>query len=217
MELRTLFTTTLLSVVLLSECMTPVAADDYAFLVAVQNYDVKQLKPLRYARNDILEFHKTLLASGYDKDNVVLMHDDLKTLGKLRFAPEAKKIRDELKLLLSTLEADDSIIVAFAGHGVQFRGEKENYFCPADTDLDDEKRKSLIAFSEIYQALEKTRARKRLLLVDACRNDPQSQLSRSLSKAKLESVTRPQITPPPRESLPCSVAPKGSRPTNGRT
>jgi formylglycine-generating enzyme required for sulfatase activity len=178
--------------------LTSARATDYAFLVAVQDYDVKQLKPLNYTRNDILAFQKALIASGYDKDNVVLMHDDLKTLGKLRYIPESDKIRDELKLILGTLEASDSIIVAFAGHGVQFKGEGENYFCPADTDLNDEKRQSLISLSEIYQTLEKTKARKRLLLVDACRNDPQSQLGRSSSKARLESVTRPQITPPPK-------------------
>ncbi|WP_417385388.1 SUMF1/EgtB/PvdO family nonheme iron enzyme [Gimesia sp.] len=178
--------------------LTSARATDYAFLVAVQDYDVKQLKPLNYTRNDILAFQKALIASGYDKDNVVLMHDDLKTLGKLRYIPESDKIRDELKLLLGTLEASDTIIVAFAGHGVQYKGEDENYFCPADTDLNDEKRQTLIALSEIYEALEKTKARKRLLLVDACRNDPQSQLGRSSSKARLESVTRPQITPPPK-------------------
>jgi len=173
-------------------------AENYAFLVAVQQYDVKQLKPLNYTRNDIIEFQKTLLASGYNKKNVVLMHDDLRSLGQLRFAPEAMKIRKELKLLLSTLNVDDSVIVAFAGHGVQFKGEKENYFCPADADLTNDRRDSLIALSEVYQALEKTKARKRLLLVDACRNDPQTQISRTANKAKLESVTRPQVTPPPK-------------------
>ena len=113
MYLRTSLTSILLSGVLLAGGFTTSSGEDYAFLVAVQEYDVKQLRPLHYARNDILEFHKTLLSSGYGPKNVVLMHDDLRTLGQLRFAPEANKIRHELKLLLSTLDTDDSVIVAF--------------------------------------------------------------------------------------------------------
>ena len=126
-------------------------ADDYAFLVAVQDYDVKQLDKLQYTRNDILEFQRTLIASGYAADKVVVMHDDLQQLKGIRFVPLAANIRKELTLLLGGLEADDSIIVAFAGHGVQFKNEAESYFCPADTDLAD--RSTLISLKEVYAAL----------------------------------------------------------------
>jgi len=47
------------------------------------------------------------------------------------------------------------------------------------------------------KALENSRAGLKVLLVDACRNDPQSQNSRDREVVKLESVTRPQRTPPP--------------------
>ena len=40
-------------------------------------------------------------------------------------------------------------------------------------------------------------AKRKLLLVDACRNDPQTELSRSRPTVKLESVTRPQSQPVP--------------------
>ncbi|MFI4851247.1 MAG: caspase family protein [Gimesia chilikensis] len=174
-----------------------IAGENYAFLVAVGDYDVKHLNPLAYTRNDILEFRTELLKSGFPKENIVLLHDDLKQLENRRYLPEAEKIRQEFTLLVSGLEPDDTLIVAMAGHGVQFKDGESSYFCPADADLDDEKHASLISFSELYRGLEQCEARKKLLLIDACRNNPQSQLSRSRAKVELQSITRPQSEPIP--------------------
>src|SRR5207247_2109767 len=57
-----------------------IAGENYALLVAVGDYDVKELRPLKYTRADVLEFHQALLDSGFPAKNVVLMHDDLKRL-----------------------------------------------------------------------------------------------------------------------------------------
>lgn len=113
------------------------AAEQYAFLVGVSDYDAKQLKPLTYARADIVEFRDVLVESGFKPENVVLMHDDLRTLSRPRLLAEADKIRTELRLLTSVLEPEDALIVAFTGHGVQFKGEQEHYFCPHDAVLGD--------------------------------------------------------------------------------
>ncbi len=172
------------------------AGDNYAFLVAVGDYDVKQLKPLAYTRNDVLEFAKALNDSGFKADNIVVMHDDLKTQKSQRYLPQGDKIRKEFDLLLLGVEEGDSVIVAFAGHGVQFEGDDQNFFCPADADL--EERKSLISLKEIYAKLEQCPADRKLLLVDACRNDPLSRLARSRDKVKLNSVTRPQMEAVPK-------------------
>ena len=164
----------------------------YAFLVAGQDYDQKELRPLQYTRNDVTEFYRALLDAGFAQENVVLMHD-----GQSKdLLPEARKIRKELSLLLAGLRPDDSVIVALAGHGVQFRGEPRNYFCPVDAELAD--RATLIPLDEVYQQLAACKARRKLLLVDACRNDPQSELSRGRPEVRLESVTRPQAEPVPR-------------------
>ncbi len=175
-----------------------VGGDNYAFLVAVGDYDVKQFKPLAYTRNDVLEFAKALTDSGFKSENIVLMHDVLKTLKSQRYLPQAEKIRKEFDLLLSGVDEGDSVIVAFAGHGVQFEGDDRNFFCPVDADLEEPKRQSLISLKEIYTKLEECPADRKLLLVDACRNDPLSKLARSREKVKLNSVTRPQIEPVPK-------------------
>jgi sulfatase modifying factor 1 len=171
------------------------AGENYAFLVAVQDYDVKQLKPLQFTRNDILEFRDLLLNSGYKPENVVVLHDDTKALSKLRFASLADNIRKEYRTLLATLDEDDSLIVAFAGHGVQYKDGQESYFCPADADLEDPKRDKLISLSQLYSELKACTAKKKLLLVDACRNNPQSRIARARTKVELKSVTRPLTIP----------------------
>jgi formylglycine-generating enzyme required for sulfatase activity len=172
------------------------AGDNYAFLVAVSDYDVKQLRSLPYTRNDIRDFGNLLVDSGFKPDNVVVMHDDLATLKNRRYFPEAARIRRELQLLLAGVDEGDSVIVAFAGHGVQFEKDDKNYFCPSDADL--EQKGTLVSLKEIYDQLEKCQADRKLLLVDACRNDPQSKLSRSRETVKLKSVTRPQVEPVPK-------------------
>ena len=181
-------------------------AEEYAFLVGVNDYDPNELRSLPYARADILEFREVLIASGYKPDNIVMMVDDMESIAKTkpagRYLPEASKIAKELALLISNLDRNDSIVIAFAGHGVQFKGEDVAYFCPSDAKLSDPS--SLVSVSAIYRQLDydkKTekgcKARQRILLVDACRNDPKSSISRNSNAPTLESVTRPQLTPPP--------------------
>ena len=166
----------------------------YALLVGVRKYDPNELRELRYSEPDVVELSGVLKAEGYKPGNVVLM---TQTAGAddTRFLPLAADVRKELKLLLDEMDEDDSVLIALAGHGVQFQGENESYFCPADARLAD--KSTLIPLSEIYKALENSRAGLKVLLVDACRNDPQSQNSRDREVVKLESVTRPQRTPPP--------------------
>lgn len=175
--------------------------ENYALLVAVGDYDVKELRPLKYTRADVLDFQQALVDSGFAPKNIFLMHDDVEKLvahykrigpeyDAKNFLPVGVNIRKRLELLLGRLRADDSVVVAFAGHGVQFKGEKKSYFCPSDAKLD--QKQSLIGFDEVFAALKECAASRKLFLVDACQNDPLSEISRSRSTVDLDSVTRPQ-------------------------
>jgi len=165
----------------------------FALLVGVRQYDPTELKNLKHAEDDVQALADVLLESGYRKENVMLM---TQTKGKdnARALPLAANVRKELQLLLQGRKKEDIVVVAFAGHGVQFQGEEENFFCPMDTKLAD--RKSLVSLQDIYKELEKCEAGMKLLLVDACRNDPQTDNSRSRPEVKLDSATRPPKDPP---------------------
>ena len=168
--------------------------EKYALLVGVKKYDPNEFRALAYSESDVGGLSKVLLANGYRAENVVVM---TQTAGAedLRFLPTSDRIRKEMAVLMADRREDDCVMIAFAGHGVQFRGESDSYFCPVDARVDD--RKSLIALGEVYRSLEKCPAGFKLLLVDACRNDPLSRNARSREVVDLESVTRPQQQKPP--------------------
>src|SRR4029077_13180067 len=93
-----------------------------------------ELKPLKFACEDVISFAGVLRNSGVPVKNIVLLHDRQSIL---RFKPFGKQIKQEFHLLLATLEPEDTLIVALAGHGVQLGPESDSYFLPADAQLKD--------------------------------------------------------------------------------
>ena len=184
------------------------AGKHYALVVGVSSYRAGQpLPPLPYTENDANGLAEVLKAGGYD---VTLMTQTVgRTKGKEVLAPLSDYIRDQISAILDNpfLKDDDVIIVAFAGHGVQYEMVDANgnknakfYFCPADADIrrlktaeDISERNRLIDLGELYTALKNSRAGGKLLLVDACRNDPNKPgVARSVASATL-----PPLPPPP--------------------
>jgi hypothetical protein len=157
----------------------------FALLVGVSQYDTAELTQLKYPENDITSFAQLLEADHYKR--VVLMSYTAggKQPGLL---PTAENVRETLKGFLADREPGDTVLVALAGHGVQFRGETESYFCPMNARLDN--KSTLIPLSKLYEDLGACKAGFKLLVVDACRNDPEAKNSRAAGQ--LESVTRPQ-------------------------
>ena len=150
--------------------------DTYAFLVGVSEYESKdELKALRFASDDVIAFGGVLRNSGVPVKNIVMMHD---RQSNPRFKPVVKKILREFHLLLATLEPEDFLIVALAGHGVEVGPTGDSYFLPADADLKDPA--TLINIKTIKAEIEQSQAGRKLLLVDACRNDPEADNARGL-------------------------------------
>src|SRR5262245_47179798 len=167
--------------------------EKYALLVGVRQYGENELRPLQFAEADVVQLAQVLRDSGYRPENVVLL-TQARGAENHRFLPLAANVRKELRLLLKNRSRGDSVIVAFAGHGVEFRGAGEHFFCPMDAALSD--KQTLISLAEVYKELEQCQAGFRLLLADACRNDPVADRSRRVT-ADLASVSRPQTAPPP--------------------
>src|SRR5438477_279927 len=87
-------------------------------------------------------------------------------------------------------------LIPLAGHGVQFKDDPDHYFCPADAKIAD--KATLISLNEVYAALEKCPASVKVLLVDACRNDPLTQNgTRSATVGFIPSDSRPPFSEPP--------------------
>ncbi len=175
----------------------PRSADKYALLVGVTTYRPSELRNLKFSENDVTALAETLKAGGYRPENIQLM-TRAEGARNPRLLPLAKNIRTELQQLVRARSEGDSVIVAFAGHGVQFKNRDESYFCPTDAKLED--LETLVPLSAVYQELEQCKAGFKLLLVDACRNDPFAANTRDAGR-KFESLSRP-----PKKQLPGGVA-----------
>src|SRR5690606_3345840 len=77
------------------------------------------------------------------------------------------------------VEKGDLVVVAFSGHGVHLDGT--SYLCPTDTDL--EQPSTLISVERIYKQLELSGASVKLVIVDACRNDPRRRGSKGFERS----------------------------------
>jgi formylglycine-generating enzyme required for sulfatase activity len=182
----------------------------YALIVGVSRYRANQpLPPLPRAENDARDLEAVLRKAGYDTTLLSLTAGQ-KDPGLM---PTWANLGDQLKAILGNkfLTQRDTVLVALAGHGVSYDFVETDkagktttsarfYFCPQDADVvevksvDDIKPSDLLlSLDELYRQLDQCTAGKKILLVDACRNDP----SRSGESRALESITLPKLPPPP--------------------
>jgi formylglycine-generating enzyme required for sulfatase activity len=156
----------------------------FAVLVAVSKYaKTDQWRPLPYTIDEMKDFQGVLLSTGFAKENIEFLHDQ-QTDDKLR--PTSANLLKKLKLMLEEIGDNDTLLVALNGHGVQYRGEPTGYFCPVNADLLD--KKTLVPMDGkdgIYGLLEQCKAKRKLLIVNACRNDPTRDLSFAAEKVQL--------------------------------
>jgi formylglycine-generating enzyme required for sulfatase activity len=158
-----------------SPAQTP-TGKKYALLVGVRAYKHRDLEDLKYTENDVEELAKALL--GFAEVVVLTSTRGEKNADA---APTAASIRKQLKALLDKVSKHDTIVVALAGHGVQLKVKgmetEEGFFCPADARPRQgaslaELSKTMLGFTELFKELQDSGVGVKLLLVDACRNDP---------------------------------------------
>lgn len=145
----------------------------FAFLVACGDYDPSELKPVPFTLHEMKLFHDVLIASGTPAKNIVYLHDKTDQPG--RFVPNRTNILREYKLLLERLRPEDTLVVALSGHGIQYRADASGYFCPLDARLGPAHKNTLVAMEGaegLLTLLEISRAQRKLVLVNACRNEP---------------------------------------------
>ncbi len=172
----------------------PAYGERYALLVGVKHYSRNSgLRPLQHPERDVDELAEVLEASGIRPENIVVMSQS-RGVDDPRYLPTKARILGELENLLRDRTAGDTVMVAFAGHGAQFRGSEESYFCPLDARIRNVS--TLISFKQIYDELARSEAGFKLLISDACRDDPLSSSARR-AVIDLESESRPQELPAP--------------------
>ncbi|NQT13866.1 MAG: caspase family protein, partial [Planctomycetes bacterium] len=136
----------------------------WALLIGVNDY--AEINDLEYCGRDVETLRDTLVAAGFPARNVFSLHDEA---NEAKYRPSKLNIERQLEGLLSLMAKNDVVVVAFSGHGVHLDGT--SYLCPMEASLKAPER-TLLSLEYIYEQLLKSKARQKLLLVDACRNDP---------------------------------------------
>ena len=136
----------------------------WAVLVGVNKYN--ELRSLVYCHEDVQVLGQRLIQAGFPAANVFLLTSDAK---EMKYLPFKGNIERQLELVTTMAGEEDLVLVAFSGHGTHLDGA--SYFCPAEARVEDPKR-TMVPLDFVYQRLAQCKARWKLLLVDACRNDP---------------------------------------------
>ena len=170
-----------------------------ALVVGVNRYKHAKLDPLEFAERDAEELAKLLGGQGY---RVVLMtaaegQRDAKRL------PTRQNIDLQVKELLKGVGRDDLIVVGLAGHGIQPDGSAECFYCPQDANPTIEPGKggeparaaapeTLVRITGnqsgveppqskgLIQTLDDSGIGRKLIFIDACRNDTNTGRGRGL-------------------------------------
>jgi len=171
---RQLVTLSLVALGFASAVLAQPAPKKRALLVGVSTYQKAGLadKPLPFAAPDMEELAITLKDAGWDVRLLV-------SKGSLNQATRCAVVKafDET---LDGVNAQDAILIAFSGHGQQFRAgikndddqlveAEEAFFCPSDAVRNEIA--TLLGLSEILRQLGK-RGGCNMVMVDACRDDP---------------------------------------------
>jgi len=144
----------------------------YALLAGVNDYDHGNLQKLNYAVNDVAELADVLKSAGY---SVTLLTGTNASKATIEVA---------LKDLVTKFARGDTLLVGLAGHGFQFEGDDDSYFCPVDGRPSKDRKDSLVSIRWVFDRLERDAAAGvKLVLVDACRNDPKSGRGRGIDAA----------------------------------
>lgn len=150
------------------------AAQKWALLVGVNDY--AELNDLQYCRRDMELLRERLVEAGFPDSNVTVLHDGQK---QSLSQPFRASIAHHLVELLRKVGPDDLLLFAFSGHGMEADGA--GYLCPVDAQLG-APAGTLIAIDAVYRGLGLCRARQKILLIDACRNDPRPGGERNIER-----------------------------------
>ncbi|MFL5327906.1 MAG: caspase family protein [Gemmataceae bacterium] len=140
----------------------------YAVIVGVREYQHPKLPKLRFTENDASELADVLKPAGYD---VILLTDSAGAKDSTK-VPSKANIEKAVSETLRKCQKSDTIVIALAGHGLQFAGKPDSYFCPTEAKPFESETDTLVSVTRIYEELEKSFAGVKVLFVDACRDDP---------------------------------------------
>ena len=157
-------------VLLITLIAIPVIAEKYALLVGINDYP-DEISSLKYCVADVEAFSQALVeVAGFAEKNVYLMTSRMSG----RKEPTNINVIRDLDLLSKRVKPEDTFLFYFAGHGIT-KGEKSFLLATnSDTTTPNTLELSAIPLETVKEILSGVQAQQLLMVIDACRNDPNS-------------------------------------------
>ncbi len=170
--------------------------DLYILLIGINDYDCDAVRKLQFATADVLAFRKFLGEQMHldDRNCITLSHP----VGDSGQVPRrAEVLRALAQFAEAPMGPDDTFVLYFAGHGFAV-GEK-SYLLTVDSDpgmpeLLELLEETAISLPTMQKFIRRVKAGQQLLILDACRNEP-NRLSRDAGSACMDrAMTRDIVT-----------------------
>ncbi len=141
----------------------------FALLVGVNQY-LNGLTPLNYAAADALALKETLVKIGFPEESVQVFFTSV----NVNEYPLKENIMKAFEEIVAKADESSAIFVSFSGHGFETR-DGVAAFCPMDVKVDFSvsppvvEKETAIVINDVAEALRNSKARFKMLVVDACR------------------------------------------------
>ena len=138
----------------------------YAVLIGIDAYDDKNLTQLRYCAKDVAALADTLKRAEYDQ--IITLDTSAQDVAN---QPTRKNILDKVEMICAKAKENDVVFIAYSGHGLTLPSTNASYLCPRDLKVSDVA-KTGVAVDAVFETLGACKAKRKLFVVDACRNIP---------------------------------------------
>ena len=143
-----------------------------ALLIGARECRDPRLHQLWFCEDDIHGLAGVLQTLDFAPENIAILSGQAVREKKSdAFQSTLANMRAALLKLCADATPADTVLFAYSGHGVQFKRDGRIFFCPIDSTLDNTA--SLFSLEELFRILKTNcKAKTKLILIDACRNDP---------------------------------------------
>jgi formylglycine-generating enzyme required for sulfatase activity len=142
----------------------------YALLIGVEVYDNPDISQLRYAVKDVTAVGDFLEKSlGYSSVRVMTS-----ATNDVRSKPTHINIIKSLAAIAKDVGPNDTFLLYFSGHGFSKQGQSFLGSINVDPDSIETLRLSSVPVIDLQTMLRNIKARQVILIMDACRNDPEA-------------------------------------------
>ena len=157
----------------------PPASRRFAILVGVDSYANKNITSLSDPSNDVRALQSALIQyGGFPDENVIVLSTrkgDGASGGDPRDQPTKARILTALSSLKRKITEDSLLLFMFSGHGIARQGRA--FLLTQEAELTDDVdllEDTSLSVDLLTQRIADTHARQAIVLMDACRNDPEA-------------------------------------------